>query len=113
MNHQAYKIQNHSDDFRNYNSAHDWLYLIKKGYKIWYQTGEYDAISPNDAFIEMLKKVGYDKLNINQIENLGYGWLKKFQNVAVAQLNDSGQMFNFEKPEISRLIMQRFINDFD
>jgi hypothetical protein len=46
----VYEILSKSDTFRNYNSAQDWLYLIKKGYKVWYYTGEYDAFTPIRGF---------------------------------------------------------------
>jgi len=70
----VYKVLNNDDSFRNYNSAEDWLWLIDRGYIVWYFTGEYDAYTPVNAFESMLNKLGWKGLKYTSIEKFGkYG----------------------------------------
>lgn len=77
---------------------------------MYYFTGEYDAMSPITGFIEMLRNLDYDSLRDQRQQNLGYAFMKSFQNVSVFQVNGCGQQVSYEKPEASYKIVKRMIN---
>lgn len=102
-----------ANEWRNYNSAQDWLNLIQKGLKIWFFTGEYDAMTPTNGFEDMLENVGYNHLKNIQPKKLSYGWMKKHNNVAVLEINYGGHDIQIRNPTGTFLVLKEFLSDYE
>lgn len=101
---------NKSSVYRNFSSNKSVLHLIKKGYPVYYYTGEYDAMTPLAGFIQMLRNLGFDALRDQKSKDLGNMIMRNYKNVSIFQVKGCGQLVHLQKTEASYQIVKKLIN---